>query len=64
VWDEEELHLYAVKGVGTHPIQAHILESDTGAAVTIMSQHEHQQMFPGVPLKKSSELTLRSFFLC
>jgi len=44
-WDDKELHLYAVKGVRTHPIQvsmmlngtAHILKLDMGAAVTIMS---------------------------
>ena len=66
--DEEELHLYSVNGAGTHPIQvsmmlnglAHTLELDTGAAVTIMSQGEYQQLFPGVPLTKSSTL-LRTY---
>jgi len=65
---EDELHLYAVKKVGTHPIQvsmmlnriAHILELDTGTAFTIMSQGEYRQLFPGVPLKKSSTL-LRTY---
>ena len=62
--DKEELHLYSVNGAGTHSIQvsmmlnglAHTLELDTGAAVTIMSQGESQQLFPGVPLTKSSTL--------
>ena len=39
---------------------AHTLELDMGAAVTIMSQGEHQQLFPGVPLTKSSTL-LRTY---
>ena len=65
---DEELHLYSVNGARTHPIQvsmmlnglAHTLELDTGAAVTIMSQGEYQQLFPGVPLTKPSTL-LRTY---
>ena len=62
--DDEGLPLFSVSGDNTPPIRVPLvvndtaltMELDTGAAVTIMSERQYKELFPGAPLQQSSVL--------